>query len=50
MFLEQPRDTGDELIAPGLPPTPHSMTNVALSDANPSITRVVMCTGHHQRL
>lgn len=22
MFLEQPRDIGDELIAPGLPPAP----------------------------
>lgn len=48
MFLEDLRDIGDELIAPGLPP--HSMAKVALGDANPSVTKVVMCTGHHQRL
>lgn len=48
MFLEHLRDIGDELIAPGLPP--HSMAKVALGDANPSVTKVVMCTGHHQRL
>lgn len=48
MFLKQLRYIGGELIAPGLPH--HSMAKVALSDANPSVTRVVMCPGHHQRL
>lgn len=48
MFLEHLKDMGDELTAPSLPP--HSMAKVALTDANPSVTRVVKCTGHHQRL